>query len=291
MNHLRQRDIEKLSAYLDQELSQREIQKLELRLQADPALRGALREFEENKKLLTRLPRVSPPHNFTLTRAMAGEIKSRSLYPFFRLASVVATVAFAILVGADAFLLDRAGEIRFAAPLAASGVSEEQEIEGQVFDESAAEELMTKADAVAEQPAELAVEEVEDRIFLTPPALPALESDLGSGASSDPLEPAATPCRECPTEMERAAAGPIGTAQGTQETTPEPQPTTTPSAPPPAADLELADETPIATVELPRATLISESEKPNMLLRTVEVTIGLAALLFAAIAFILRRAL
>ena len=291
MNHLRQRDIEKLSAYLDQELSQREIQKLELRLQADPALRNALREFEENKKLLTRLPRVSPPHNFTLTRAMAGEIKSLGFYPFFRLASVVATVAFAILVGADALLLDRAGESRFAAPLAASGLSEEQEIDDQVFDESAADELMTKADAVAEQPAELAMDEAQDRVFLTPTGWRALESDPGFAAGTEPLEPIDTPCPECPTEMERAAVGPTGTALGTQETPPEPQPTIPISAPPSAADLELAEETPIATVESPIATLISESEKPNMPLRTVEVVTGLTALLFAAIAYFLRRAL
>lgn len=296
MNHLHQRDLQKLSAYLDQELSRREIKKLELRLQAEPALRAALRELEGTKILLAKMPRVSPPHNFTLTRAMAGEIKSRGFYPFFRVASVIATVAFAVLVGADAFLLDQAGSYRFAAPLAAIGVSEEVESEAQFFDAPAADELLGEADAVAEAPAEQALGAAEDRVFATPTGLQALEGDAGFAAGTETLDAAQTPCRECPSAMERAAVSPTGTVLGAGETTPGVQTTVPPSVLPPAADLEKAEETiiaPSATTQLPSPTMAPTTtialEKPNNLLRIAEVVSGLAALLFVVGALILRR--
>lgn len=300
MSNLHPRDIKKLSAYLDQELSRREIQKLDLRLKAEPTLRAALQDLEETKKVLARLPRVSAPHNFTLTRAMAGEIKGRSFYPLFRLASVVATVAFAVLVGADAFLLDQAGGSQFAAPLAAIGVSEEIDSEAQFADEPSANELFAEDGVAAEAPMEDAVDEAGPQIFPTPTGSLAMESDAGFAAGTETLGPTQTPCRDCPTEMERAAVNPTGTAfgpAGAGETAPEALPTLPLSPLPPAADLELAEETksaPIPTLQLPTATLdlgtTSASQEPKDLVRIAEVASGLAALFFAALALFLRRA-
>lgn len=300
MKHLRQRDIEKLSAYLDQELSPKEMKKFEFRLHSDPTLRAALLEFEKTKKLLVGLPRVSPPHNFTLTRAMAGEIKGRGFYPFFRVASLIATVAFAVLVGADAFLIDQVGESRFAAPLAASELPEDLAMDAQLLDESASEELITKADVVAEQPAELANEDPDDQVLPTPTSSRFFDGDPAFGANTEQIELTQTACRECPIEgesdvsiptgaaAERSAIISTGTAADSGVTIPTAQPTLPASTPPPTADLELAED---ASVQSPTTTDVTEPEDRNLLLRIAEVASAFAALLFAAAAFILRRTL
>jgi len=112
MMDLKERDLEQLSAYLDRELNPKDVARLELRLKEDPQLQKTLYELGETRKLIRSLPQIRLPRNFTLTSEMAKIRPKRGLYPVFRLATVVATVAFALLVGADAFFRFDAGVLR-----------------------------------------------------------------------------------------------------------------------------------------------------------------------------------
>jgi negative regulator of sigma E activity len=112
MTELKERDLRQLSAYLDGELNPKESARLETRLKIDPQLREALRNLDGTRKLIRSLPQVRPPRNFTLTPEMAGIQQRRSLYPIFRFATVVAAVAFVVLVGADTFFSSDVGMMR-----------------------------------------------------------------------------------------------------------------------------------------------------------------------------------
>jgi anti-sigma factor RsiW len=114
MKDLKERDLKQLSAYLDGELNPKDASRLETRLEKEPLLRKALSELDKTRKLIGSLPEIRPPRSFALTPEMVGTSKKRSLYPLFRFATVVAVVAFAVLVGMDAFLRSGSGMARSA---------------------------------------------------------------------------------------------------------------------------------------------------------------------------------
>jgi hypothetical protein len=66
------RDIERLSAYLDGELSRAERVRLESRLAREADLSAALDKLRATRALLRRTPRRRAPRSFTLTPKMAG---------------------------------------------------------------------------------------------------------------------------------------------------------------------------------------------------------------------------
>jgi hypothetical protein len=109
------RDIELLSAYLDNQLTPGERARLESRLANDPTLASALQALRQSRSVVRSLPQRRVPRNFTLTPQMAG-VKPplpRS-YPFFRLASALAAILF-FFTYATNFIAYQA-----ASPLAAS---------------------------------------------------------------------------------------------------------------------------------------------------------------------------
>lgn len=136
LNKLGKRDLEQLSAYLDGELSDSESRKVETRLQSDSQLRIALEALENTRTLVSGLPTLHPPRNFTLTPEMAGLRKGLSLFPVFRFATVVATAAFAVLVGADVFLLQGSGGVPLAAEPARMVVEEAPQPEAAVDEQA-----------------------------------------------------------------------------------------------------------------------------------------------------------
>lgn len=87
------RDIEKLSAYLDDRLSKADRARLESRLSSEPQLSGILTELRQARELMKSTPRQRVPRNFTLTPKMAGirPPLPRSV-PVFRFASIAAAV-------------------------------------------------------------------------------------------------------------------------------------------------------------------------------------------------------
>lgn len=96
-------DWEILSAYLDGQLSDREMTQLRQRLDAQPELQRALDELQRTKMVLRSAPRRRVPRNFTLTPAMAPTPK-----PWYRLAptlSFASALAFLLLVLSFGFTL------------------------------------------------------------------------------------------------------------------------------------------------------------------------------------------
>jgi len=91
------RDVEKLSAYLDGQLSTAEMARLESRLASDPALAAALEAIRQSRSILRRLPQRRAPRNFTLTPKMAGlRAPTPRAVPTLRFATILATVLLAI---------------------------------------------------------------------------------------------------------------------------------------------------------------------------------------------------
>jgi hypothetical protein len=68
-----ERDLELLSAYLDNDLSDRERAALEQRLEHEDTLRITLVDLRETVALLRDLPRLKAPRNFTLDPAIYGK--------------------------------------------------------------------------------------------------------------------------------------------------------------------------------------------------------------------------
>ena len=66
------RDIELLSAFLDDQITGKERFKLEKRLNSDRELSSALEELRESRAVLHRIPLRHAPRNFTLTPKMVG---------------------------------------------------------------------------------------------------------------------------------------------------------------------------------------------------------------------------
>jgi hypothetical protein len=92
-------DIEKLSAYLDGQLSPSDSARLESRLQSDPELASAYDDLRVTRGILQKLPSRRAPRNFTLTRKMAGlKPPLPRTYFTFRFATAFATILFAFTV-------------------------------------------------------------------------------------------------------------------------------------------------------------------------------------------------
>ena len=99
------RDLQLISDYLDNGLSNKEKERLEARLLHEPLLRTELESLQRTRTMLRSLPRRRAPRNFTLTPAMVPRRPAFSLFPSFRLATalsgllLVAALASDLLVG------------------------------------------------------------------------------------------------------------------------------------------------------------------------------------------------
>jgi anti-sigma-K factor RskA len=104
-NKISNREWEALSAYLDKQLSARERSRLEARLKENPELRQALEEMRRVRTILRSQPKMRAPRNFTLTPEMVGmrrrPARRSRAYPVFRLASVLATLLFVLVLVGD----------------------------------------------------------------------------------------------------------------------------------------------------------------------------------------------
>ena len=98
---------ERLSAYIDGELSPRKQARLEMDLEQDPSLRADLEELHQLVQMIRSLPRISLPRSFTLDPAAYSHVVPRrfQLYPAMRIATIAATLMF-IALTAGGFLAD-----------------------------------------------------------------------------------------------------------------------------------------------------------------------------------------
>ena len=95
-------DFERLSAYIDNQLSPAEKAALEARLANEADLQATLTDLRRTVRALRSLPAVKPPRNFTLTSEQAGVRARRGpLFPVFRLAAALCTVLLVLAVARD----------------------------------------------------------------------------------------------------------------------------------------------------------------------------------------------
>jgi len=95
-------DFERLSAYIDNQLSPAEKAALEARLAKEADLQATLTDLRRTVRALRSLPAVKPPRNFTLTPEQAGARARRGpLFPVFRLAAALCTVLLVLAVARD----------------------------------------------------------------------------------------------------------------------------------------------------------------------------------------------
>jgi hypothetical protein len=95
-------DVERLSAYLDHQLSPAEKTRLEARLKQEPELQAALTDLQATLRLLRNLPTLKPPRNFTFSASQASKLSQRrSIFVRLRLATAVAMLALTTVVGGD----------------------------------------------------------------------------------------------------------------------------------------------------------------------------------------------
>ena len=101
MDGIARRDLERLSAFLDGELSPAEAKKLEARLTTDKQLSGMLEALRATAGAVRSLPEAIPPRSFALTEEM---VRTRRAYPILQLSTAVAALGFVLVVGADLLL-------------------------------------------------------------------------------------------------------------------------------------------------------------------------------------------
>jgi anti-sigma factor RsiW len=196
-DHLPQRELELLSAYIDGELKPGKARRLEARLQVDPRLREHLDKLQAASRGMRALPQVKPPKSFILTPEMVGISGVRSGFPVLRLATALAAFAFVALVGVDLFTKTLSGamparsmdQVMAEAPAVAEPgfedamKSEEAELEEEV--DAAAVELLAEVEAPEEEAA-------GEGLALAEPAAEQEDAPAGErmvGESEAPAEP------------------------------------------------------------------------------------------------------
>ena len=267
MNTQKPQDFERLSAYIDNQLSLAEKAELEARLAREPELKAGLQDLQQTVRALRSLPLVKPPRSFTLTPKQIGARARRGpLFPALRLGAALATLTLALVV---------AGDFASHGGLAAS----------------ASRDLSTQGGAVTSVSAPNAAS------LPSPTSTPeAGVASLGASALV-PTETAAPHNFGTPTVRMNVMAPsetPTGTDQRPLATGGPTIKNVAPSETPAAADtpVSVAALPPVATVATPAtAESAAQSSAPGpSSLRLAEVLLGLLALALGAAAWRARRA-
>ncbi len=197
-----QRDLEKLSAYIDGQLDDRQTQRLETRLRQEPELRRELESLRVTIRGLRDLPAPRAARHFTLTPEMVGQRQTQRAFPVLRFATALAGLAFIALVGLDGLQSMSASQFAARAP----EMMQEAEVAEDAFtlDEAPmaaapAEEPVGESEAM-EVPAEESAEEEPEALMMEAP-----ESEQAPAAGEDQAQKiTGTPD---PTEATAMAAG------------------------------------------------------------------------------------
>lgn len=214
------RDLEALSAYLDGELSGKELKNLKENLRSDEELRDALEQLQQTRMIMRSLPSLRAPRNYYLTPEMVGERPSPPrVFPVLRFASVLATLLFVLLFLGDFFVLPSQvmaplGIMQLAEPVIEEAEQMEYQsemIEGQL-PEVPAEEPMERLEMEGEAAAPLAEALISPSLETTPEPeeLPAAEVP----APAEEMDTLAKEVEPAPPEAEKIIPSTIETTPG-----------------------------------------------------------------------------
>jgi hypothetical protein len=95
------RDLESLSAFLDNQLPTKERNQLQARLLAEPELKVTLDDLRRTRALLQQAPKARAPRSFALRPEQVAARSRSSLFNNLRWVSSVATVLLALVVAGD----------------------------------------------------------------------------------------------------------------------------------------------------------------------------------------------
>lgn len=226
------RDWAQLSAYLDGELSGRELRKLRKKIQTDPLLQIALEQLKITRQILQAAPQIPAPRNFILTPEMIGMRSKKPSFSGYRLAAALMSF---LLIGV--LILDFGG-ILFSGAM--SAVSSQKSFESQLesMPEAAADamekpvildaaEEISEDQAIAEYEEEFADVEAPAVAADSAEAVEAVEESLAEGMVVEEQEEKTQDAdADAATGANRAQGGddPQSTGQVLPSQTPEPPP-------------------------------------------------------------------
>lgn len=95
------RDWAQLSAYLDGELNQRELTKIEDRIKTDPDFRAALEGLRDVKEVLSHTPSLTVPRDFTIKPALVQVPQRRAPVRGYRIAAAALSFLFVTVLVLD----------------------------------------------------------------------------------------------------------------------------------------------------------------------------------------------
>ena len=299
-------DFERLSTYLDGQLSPKETAALEARLAREPELKATLDELRQTVRALRSLPAIRPPRNFTLSAQPAGFAPQRRFFPALRFATSLAALAL-VLVFAGDLLTGRPPALSPAAPMPNATVAQQSiapsEEAPPVLARSA--EAMPTTAAVAAAPAAMPTQPL-DQSQPAGNATGAGES-LPTTPSAEAAVLAAAPAAAAPTvalpttadkstivATEPVATEPMATVAAAAKLAPtepaaQPAPaeTSTPPAPPTVETYALS--TPEPAVEQVKPNVPPSGTTPALPWRAVEIGLIGLTLLLAGFTWLMRR--
>jgi len=271
------REWTQLSAYLDGELSKRETDKLQARIERNPDLHSALEELREIKAILADTPRLSVPGNFTLSPDMVGAVRRGSPIRGYRLAAAALSFLFIGVVILDI----GAGSMKAGMPSALAPRSEEVLLEA-VSDEMDEPTLNAVEEGGEEELSSAPAQEKENLESPAPAAeieVPAEEEAFMNGLGEGEQEEMAEAETKVFSGEEDRSADAQDEDWQVETLEHDSQPTPTAAEPSPGEILPYTDE------ELPR-----EVHAPGIpWLRILEIVLGLGAVGFAAGSWVYQR--
>ncbi len=96
-------DYELISAYLDNQLSEKDRTLLENRLKADPELLKELHDIGKTRQMIKQLPKLRAPHNYYIRAEVVRVPRTLRLAPVFGIVSAVASVLLALVIFGSMF--------------------------------------------------------------------------------------------------------------------------------------------------------------------------------------------
>ena len=274
------RDWELLSAYVDNQLSERERARVDARLGKELNLREALGDLRVTRAAVKSLPKLRAPRNFTLTPEMVGQKPQGSprLFATFRLASVLSTVLLVMVMLGDLIGFGRVGMMPAQEMAAPAAPMEMEAIEADEELETTAKEA--EADAAKLEPDEAAQPQAEAEEEAQPQTEALAEASVEAESVEKETEMATERGME---EAEAAGEGETYAAEPTMQPAPTLGPNLEAQTSVPQGGL--SDDLAVDS-DIPQAVT---APKPLSLVRIIEISLGVIAIVTGVAAIYFRR--